>query len=226
MPMQPSDPEKPSVARPVIAASLLKLGKPLDPRKLPDRFVPHQRTAPKHEIIASREEPAHKTPDAGLPPLPPSEESDVVRTADKVEPFAENVKDRPEEGRAGGVREGNEPDPDKVRSGDEYAAKLSQWLHDRWQYPTIISQGEANRLCVTFRVNLNTRMAVWAVRSEPEKSSGNDLFDDSARSMLQKLKDDQTPLPEPPPEVADRYRNHKLNLVLSGDLHGDTSRCH
>ena len=35
--------EEPAIARPVIAASLLKLGKPLDPKKLPDRLVPRAR---------------------------------------------------------------------------------------------------------------------------------------------------------------------------------------
>jgi len=64
-----SEEEKPLVEKPVVAATLLKLGKPLDPTKLPDRLVPRARTAPKHEIVASREEkPKKDLPDAGPPP--------------------------------------------------------------------------------------------------------------------------------------------------------------
>src|SRR5262245_3643091 len=55
--------DKPLVARPVVQAALLKLGKPLDPKKLPDRIVPQQRTAPKKQIHASQEDPGRK-PDA------------------------------------------------------------------------------------------------------------------------------------------------------------------
>ncbi len=44
-------------------------------------------------------------------------------------------------------------------------------------------------------------MVIWHVRIAPVKKSGNDLFDDSARSMLQKLLDDRTELPEPPPRL-------------------------
>src|SRR5881394_4600031 len=70
--------EEPLVARPVIGATLLKLGKPLDPKKLPDRFVPQQKTAPKQEIKASSEDPLKKNdkPDAGPPP-PDAKDSDI-----------------------------------------------------------------------------------------------------------------------------------------------------
>ena len=62
--------EQPFVSQPVIGANLLKLGKPLDPKQLPDRLVPRARTAPQQKIVASREDPAHKSekPDAGPPP--------------------------------------------------------------------------------------------------------------------------------------------------------------
>jgi len=60
--------DKPLVSRPVVQAALLKLGKPLDPKKLPDRLVPQQRTAPKKQITASQDDPGKKH-DAGAPPL-------------------------------------------------------------------------------------------------------------------------------------------------------------
>ncbi len=222
----PMQADEPAVPRPVIAASLLKLGKPIDPSKLPDRLVPRARTAPQHDVVASREEPTKKeTPDAG--PTPPNTQpSDIQRLIAKSDPFAEDGgKSRPEEGNPNGIAGGTETDPNKVHAGDMYAAKLGQFLHDRWQYPTVISQGEANALCVIFQVSVGPRMNLWHLRESPVHKSGNDLFDDSAREMLQKLVDTGTPLPEPPPEVADLYRGRVVNIALAGDLHGDTSKC-
>ena len=112
-----------------------------------------------------------------------------------------------------------------MREGDAYGALLGAWFHERWQYPTVISQGEANKLCVVFRVSISPRMVIWHVQQSASKSSGNELFDDSARSMLQKLMDDHTPLPEPPDTVAELYRGRTLELVLQGNPHGDGSRC-
>jgi hypothetical protein len=219
-------PPEPVVPLPVIAASLLKLGKPLDPSKLPDRLVPLARTAPQHQVAASREEPPKKPEADAGPPPPNTQPSDIQRLIDKSQPFAEDAgKARPEEGNPNGVAGGTETDPNKVHAGDMYAAKLGAFLHDRWQYPTVISQGEANRLCVIFQVNVGPRMVIWHLRSSAVKGSGNDLFDDSAREMLQKLVDDHVPLPEPPPEVADQYRGKTVNFALAGDLHGDTSKC-
>ena len=214
------------VAKPVIAANVLKLGKPLDPNKLPDRLVPKQNTAPKKEIVASREDPLHKNqPDAGPPP-PNAAESDQTQKVAKNDPFAEDAgKARPEVGAAGGLDSGTETDPSKVHAGDMYAARLGAFFHERWQIPTVVSQADAARLCVTFQINVSPRMVIWHVRVEPIRKSGNDLFDDSARSMLQKLLDDRTGLPDPPPEVADSFKGRTVNVTLTGDMHGDSSRC-
>ena len=213
--------ENSSVAQPIIAANVLKLGKPPDPNKLPDRLVPLQHTAPKNDVVAK--DPL-KAPDAGPPPPNTPDGPDNHTT--KNDPFAEDAgKIRPEEGRLEGVEGGLETDPSKVRAGDMYATRLSNFFHDRWQYPTVISQGEANRLCVVFQFNISPRMVIWHVRQDPVKKSGNDLFDDSARTMLLKLMDDRTALPEPPPELGDQFKGRTVNVALSGDLHGDSSRC-
>jgi hypothetical protein len=216
--------EKPLVGKPVVAATLLKLGKPIDPKTLPDRIVPKARTAPQKDLTASKEEPGKKS-DAGAPP-PNALPSDIANLINKSDPFAEDGgKSRPEEGNAAGIDGGTETDPSKVRAGDMYAARLGIFLHDRWQYPTVISQGEANRLCVVFQVNISPRMVVWHVRTEPIRKSGNELFDDSARNMLMKLLEDHAPLPDPPPDVAETYKGRTVNIALAGDLHGDSSKC-
>jgi hypothetical protein len=214
------------VAKPVIAATLLKLGKPIDPKKLPDRIVPQARTAPAHETVASRDDPKKHDPDAGTPPPPNTQPSDIQKLISKSDPFAEDGgKQRPEQGFAEGVEGGTETDPSKVHAGDMYAAKLGQFFHDRWTVPSVISQGEANHLCVTYQVNISPRMAVWHLKEDPVRKSGNELFDDSAREMLQKLLDHGTALPEPPPEVADSYRGRTVAITLAGASNGDSSRC-
>lgn len=218
--------DKPLVARPVVQATLLKLGKPIDPKKLPDRLVPQQRTAPNKQLVASREEPGAKKPDAGAPPPMDATDSDIQNLISKSDPFAEDGgRARPEEGHPGGVDGGTETDPSKVRAGDMYAARLGQFFADKLTVPTVISVGEARRLCVAMQVNIGRNMVIWHVRQEPVVKSGKELFDDAARSMLMKLLDDKRALPEPPKEVDEQYRGRTVNLVIMGDPHGDSSRC-
>ena len=91
--------EQPFVSQPVIGANLLKLGKPLDPKQLPDRLVPKARTAPPQKIVASREDP-HKSEksDAGPPP-PDTKDSAIQQLIAKSDPFAEDPKkQRPDQG--------------------------------------------------------------------------------------------------------------------------------
>ena len=217
-------PEEALVAKPVIAASLLKLGKPLDPKKLPDRMIPKQSTTNRKDAVASQNDPAHTT-DAGAPP-PDAKQTDLERLMAHNDAFAEDAgKARPEEGFANGSDAGLETDPNKAHAGDAYAGLLSKFLHDRWSYPTVISQGEANRLCVTLQFNLSPRMVLWHLQEAPVRKSGNDLFDDSAKELMQKLLDDKTPLPDPPQEVADQYRGRTVQMTLTGDVHGDASKC-
>jgi hypothetical protein len=210
--------DKPVVAKPVIAANVLKLGAPLDPKKLPDRLVPKLNTAPKHDILASRDDPTHQN-DAGPPP-PNATESDQTHK-EKPDPFAEDAgRTRPEIGSDAGVEGGLETDPNKVHAGDMYALKLSGFFHDRWTIPTVITPAEEKRLCVVYQINITPRMVVWHMRTDPIKSSGNALFDDSARTMLQKLLDDRSVLPEPPNDVADQWKGRTVNLTL-----GDGKSC-
>ncbi len=223
-PSAPSaDEDKPLVSRPVVQASLLKLGKPLDPKKLPDRFVPQQRTAPKKAITASQDDPGKK-PDAGPPP-PNAADSDLTNLVAKSDPFAEDAgRQRPEEGHPGGIDGGTETDPNKVRAGDMYATQLGQFFEQRLTVPSVISIGEERRLCAVFEINLNRSMVIWHVRNAPVKTSGNELFDDAARSMLLKLLDDKTALPQPPKEVDEQYRGRRIAIVVTG-RNGDASRC-
>jgi hypothetical protein len=222
LPRGPEEEEQPLVAKPVIAAQLLKLGKPPDPAKLPDRLVPQQRTAPKKDIVASREDPTKQRPDSGTPP-PAAHDSDIQNLINKSDPFAEDAgKRRPEEGSPEGSDAGTAT---TARAGDEYAAKLAKWFHDQWTFPAFISQGEANKLCVVFRIQINRDMSLFYVGTKPVKSSGNEHFDDSAHEMLQKILDNHMKLPTPPPELDGTFRGKSVEVALSGSTSGDSSRC-
>jgi hypothetical protein len=217
------DEDKPLVARPVVQAALLKLGKPLDPKKLPDRIVPQQRTAPKKQIHASQEDPAKKL-DAGAP-QPNAQDSDITNLVAKSDPFAEDAgKRQPEEGHASGIDGGTETDPNKVRAGDMYATQLGQFFGQHLNVPSVISIGEERRMCSIFEINVGRNMVIWHVRNEPVRSSHNELFDDASRTMLLKLLDDKTPLPTPPKEVDELYRGRRIQIVVTG-RNGDPSRC-
>lgn len=214
----------PLVSRPVVQAALMKLGKPLDPKKLPDRLVPEKRTAPKKQINASQDDPAKTKPDAGPPPIP-AEDSDITNLVNKSDPFAEDAgKKKPDVGVADGSDAGTETDPSKARAGDMYAASLGQFFGQRLNVPTVISIGEERKLCAVFAIQINQRMSIWYVGPSAVKSSGNELFDDAAREMLQKLRDDGTALPTPPKDVDELYRGRRLNIVVTGK-NGDPSKC-
>lgn len=216
--------EKPLVSRPVVQASLLKLGKPIDPKKLPDRLVPQQRTAPKKQVTASQEDPGRK-PDAGAPPPPVAEDSDLTNLVAKSDPFAEKpAKARPEEGHESGIDGGTETDPNKVHAGDMYAMQLGQFFAQHFNLPSVITIGEERRLCAQFQITIARNMVIWHVQNTPTSSSGNELFDDAARSMLLKLRDDGTVLPIPPKEVEDLFRGRARKLNIAGK-NGDPSKC-
>ena len=73
------------------------------------------------------------------------------------------------------------------QDGDMYAAILGKFFHDRWQYPTVISQGEANRLCTVFRIRTDGRMRIWNVRATPTKASGNPTSASSSANIHLRL---------------------------------------
>ena len=208
--------DAPVISRPVIAANVMKLGHPPDPNKLPDKLVPRLNTSPQHDLHASREDPLHQ--DAGPPP--PNQNNGELDPNHKIDPFASDAGRKVEEGSDAGMEGGLETDPSKAHAGDMYALKLSGFFHDRWTIPTVITPAEEKRLCVVYQINITPRMVVWHLRTEPIKSSGNALFDDSARTMLQKLLDDRTVLPEPPNEVSEQWKGRTVNLTL-----GDGKSC-
>ena len=160
---------------------------------------------------------------AGAEPPPNTKDSDVQNLIDKSDLFAEDAgKPREVAGSPEGVDGGT---ADTGKAGDLYAAQLSQFFGQRLSVPSVISVGEAKKLCVVMQINIGRNMSIWHVQQDPAIKSGNDLLDDAARGMMMKLLDDKTPLPTPPKEVDELYRGRTVQVVIKGDPHGDSSRC-
>ena len=68
-------------------------------------------------------------------------------------------------------------------------------------------------------------MVIWHVKTSPVKTSGNELFDDAARSMLLKLLEDKKALPEPPKEVDEMWRGRRIQVQIPGDPQAGASAC-
>jgi hypothetical protein len=222
-----ADIDAPPPSPPVIAASLLKLGAPRDPAALPQRFVPQERTVKARDVVASREDPAPRVApksDAGPPPKD-GKEADLDNLIAHSDPFAEHAAQRPELGGPLGRELGTQTDPALVREGDAYATTLEEFFRQQWELPTVISPGDARKLCAVFRVRINGDMHIGDVTRDAVKSSGSELFDDSVRSMLMKLLEREVPLPMPPQSQATNYRNATVELTLTGDPQGDATRC-
>src|SRR5262249_38757511 len=93
----------------VVVASFVRLGKKLDPKKLPNRIVPRLSTAPDDAKVVSKnmnpEQPEKR--DAGPRPERPKEDS-LTRIGDRAQAFAEIAEEREKEGDPDGIKEGTE----------------------------------------------------------------------------------------------------------------------
>jgi hypothetical protein len=102
----------------IVEARFVRLGKPFDPRKIPNRKVPINTTAPQPGIAVSKNQdpPKVKKPDAGPPPAH-AEENPLRHLGDRAQAFAEIAQKREEEGDPNGIEEGTET---TAKAGDLY----------------------------------------------------------------------------------------------------------
>lgn len=95
----------------------------------------------------------------------------------------------------------------KVDPSTAYEKRLDAFFRARGSLPA-----NTSNLCVVFQVNISPRMIIWHVRTDPIAKSGDDGFDDSVRAVLESLVDSRTPLPEPPPEIADTFKGRSVQI--------------
>ena len=220
--------EKPLVARPVIQASLLKLGKPIDPKKLPDRFVPqaaHRAEEAGRRLArgsrrrrsptpARRRRRTRRTPTSRTSSRRPirSPRTPARRAPRKVTPR--------------GIDGGQETDPNKVKAGDMYAAQLGQFFAERNHVPTIISVGEARRLCVVFEMQRRSQHGHLArpagageVERQPDCSTTRPGRCSSSSSTT------RLRFRHPRRKSTSSTVLARCSSSILGDPHGDPSRC-
>lgn len=193
----------------VVEARFVRLGKKPDPDKLPNRIVPRLQTAPDQATAVSKDmnPPKPEKPDAGPRPERPVED-ELLRLGDRAQVFAE-IDDSEREGDPGGIADGTETE---ARAGDIYAGKLSAFFKRGWTIPTTL--GDTSGLSVMAEVTITADLHVGPSRIV--KGSGEALFDQSVEDRFAELRSLGTTLPEPPPEVADRFLGKTIGVRFDG----------
>jgi hypothetical protein len=183
----------------IVEARFVKLGKPLDPKKIPNRKVPIKTTAPPQGVAVSKnmDPPKPKKPDASTPP-PRAEEDLLARLGDRAQAFAEIAEKREEEGDPQGVEGGTET---TAKAGDLYRGQLVMFFKRGWTIPTTL--GDTSKLTTRARVEITADRHIGS--HEIINSSGNPLFDQSVEDRFNELRSLGTTLPEPPAEVRRQF---------------------
>lgn len=196
---------KPTVAIPedkVVEARFVKLGKKLDPKKIPSRKVPIKTTAPDNSVAVSKQmdPPKPKKPDAEPPPER-AEVNPLKNLGDRAKAFAELAQKQEQEGDPAGIEEGTETE---AKAGDLYRGQLVAFFKRGWTIPTTIGDTSHLTTRATVQITADRHVGDHTI----VKSSGDSLFDQSVEDRFNELRSLGTTLPEPPPEVADQFRGH------------------
>ncbi len=203
------DAEQPVEAGPpiqIIDAQIARLGKEIDPSKLPDRIAPALTTAPQDTAVSEKASMA--ITDAGTPP-PDAKDDPIKRLGDRAQAFAEIDQAKEREGDPNGSAEGN---ASQTRGGDLYAAQLKAFVKDGWSAPTLIADDELGGLVTKVEVSIGADGRVGATRLIT--SSGNPTFDQSVIAQLSSLEGKS--IPPPPADVAGSYLGRAVQFNFSG----------
>jgi outer membrane biosynthesis protein TonB len=193
----------------VVAAEFVKLGKPFDPRKLPQRKVP--------PMAKRKVEGVGYTPDAKEQPEKKEEkekprefkESALDNLIDRTKEFAEDVPEREEEGDPNGIKEGTATE---AKAGDLYAGQLRLFFLRNWTVPNNVQNPD--KLVAEVFVDTNDDGSLESVSLATP--SGDDYFDNSTVEAVQKLIEAKAALPEGPPEVTSRYFGKRFKVKYRG----------
>jgi outer membrane biosynthesis protein TonB len=195
----------------VVEARFVKLGKPLDPHKIPNRKVPIKTTAPQPGVAVSKEmdPPKVKKPDAGPPPQH-AEENPLLHLGDRAQAFAEIAQKQAEEGDPQGTEDGTET---QAKAGDLSRGQLVMFFKRGWTIPTTL--GDTSKLTVRATVEITPDRHVGD--HQIARTSGEPLFDQSVEDRFNELRSLGTTLPEPPPEVRSQFQGSwTLDINFNG----------
>jgi TonB family protein len=203
-------PERPPPAAPdnVIAAEFVKLGKPFDPTKLPNRKVPPiAKRTPDGVVVSKDAQEQPKKPEEKEKPKD-AQDSLLDNLVDRTKDFAEDVQVE-EEGDPNGIREGTATE---AKAGDIYRGQLMLFFQRNFTVPNIVQNPESK--VVTVAVTTADDGHLKSVRVS--KSSGDPLFDQSAIDAVQALIDANASLPEPPVDQQAQFYGVTLGIQFDG----------
>ncbi len=185
-----------------ITAKLVKLGRSLDRRRLPDRvtkqvraLAPDQAVGTPADIAIAR---SGKAPQKALEKAPAKQATaeDLAKTLERAKILAQVGDTRSTEGSPEGVRDG-EVGPDEARPLDLYVTLLHRLIRSRWNTDHIPAEELAGLRCVvSFQVNRDLTIGAGRLVTP----SGNSGFDASALEALQRFRNEVGTVPPPPDE--------------------------
>ena len=198
--LQAAQPPPPSPS--YVVAKLLRLGKPKDEKKMPDKIVP--------QVATKKEETVDLSADANDAPSKKKKDPDrdaqlsnkLRRSLDRADLLAQAQReiDTEGEGSPDGVAGGTAT---KAQGGDPYMTKIADIWNRTWALPSIIPRDEAKRLYVLVVLRID-KDSVIQTPIQFDRKSGNAYFDSSVVAAWAAIRK----LPQPP---ADRFASILAN---------------
>lgn len=200
---------RPLIPDNVIAAEFVRLGKPLDPKKLPSRKVPPVAKAKPDGVVVSKdakEQPEKK--DEKKEEKVDAQKSLLDNLVDRTKDFAEDVEYE-REGDPSGLREGTATE---AKEGDLYRGQLLLFFRRPWTVPNVVQNIGSKACVVSVKVASDGHLKSVAL----SKSSGDPLFDQSALDAVEALIQADAVLPEPPASLRDAFYGTTIGVNYDG----------
>ncbi len=202
--------EPPPEPHSYVVAKLLRLGKPRDPNKLPDKIVPKAALKKREGIDLSAD--ANDAPSRKKKPKDRfAHDSDRMRRSlDKAALLAAAQAEIAGEGSPEGVAGGTAK---TAGEGDPYMTKIADLWNRHWALPGIIPRAEARKLYVLVTLRMDKKGRIQ-FPLKFDRKSGNGHFDNSITAGWTSI--DKIPVP-PPDRFASILANGlKLKLNWKG----------
>jgi hypothetical protein len=200
--------ERPKPPPDVIAAEFVKLGKPFDPRKLPQRQVPKMAKRKSDAVAVSPDAKEQPKEEEKKPKPKESKDSLLDNLVDRTEDFAEDLEQE-QEGDPEGIAEGTAK---IAKLGDIYLGKLKVFFQKGWNVPNVVQNVE--KLVAIAGVRVSSEGLIESVTIDTP--SGDPLFDQSVIEAVDRLIEARASIPEPPPELASTYYGTTLPVRFRG----------
>jgi hypothetical protein len=189
----------------VIEAAFIQLGRPFDPRELPDRQTAtstfaRRRPDPNAVSMQTRAE-----VDGGVQPLNPHVSETLAQLGNRSELFNSSLV--PEtEGEITGNEEGRNSE------GSLYAGQIQSLLRRGFSMPQSIPETEYASLRASVSVVIGEDLRFSTLRIA--RGSGNEEFDRAVERRLAEVRESNPLLPEPPPEERARFIGHAISVTF------------